>query len=267
MRLLRAETLFGSKPLPHAADRFCLQSDRSPRGVRLRRHLIIECCGSGPRPVKDERSSRCNTNAFFVSISRRARASAQSPVCTRRCAPDPASLPPRRDLLGLGPARGPSSTWKWIAFPRDPTGALSSRRHSCWRSRRARSPPPRVFLPRRRPTCSVGTSGRAWVRPGGDPGPLDRCLLLTDFVFKDDRLTSRRTSHLMFPHDARARGFTPQCPLRRAAGWRRGVVSLDGRSRRRTSDAPSLAGFPGGTMSTGVGPRSHNDLRSKNPRA
>jgi hypothetical protein len=24
-----------------------------------------------------------------------------------------------------------SSTWKWIAFPRDPTGALSSRRHSC----------------------------------------------------------------------------------------------------------------------------------------
>jgi hypothetical protein len=79
------------------------------------------------------------------------------------------------------------------------------------------------------------------------------------------RLGARRI--VMFPHDARARGFTPQCPLRRAVGWRRGVVSLDGRSRRRTSDAPSLAGFPGGTMSTGVGPRSHNDLRSKNPRA
>jgi hypothetical protein len=38
-----------------------------------------------------------------VSISRRARASAQSLVCTKLCAPDPASLPPRRDLLGLGP--------------------------------------------------------------------------------------------------------------------------------------------------------------------
>jgi hypothetical protein len=131
------------------------------------------------------------------------------------------------------------------------------------RSRRARSPPPRVSLPRRRPTFSRWGSGRAWVRPGGDPGPLDRCLQLTDFVFKDDRLTSRHTSHRLFPHDARARGFTPQRPLRRAVGRRQGVVSLGFRSRRRTSDAPSPAGSPGGTMSTGVGPRSACDLRSK----
>jgi hypothetical protein len=42
-----------------------------------------------------------------VSISRRARASAQSLVCTKLCAPDPDSLPPRRDLLGLGLFRDP----------------------------------------------------------------------------------------------------------------------------------------------------------------
>jgi len=68
------------------------------------------------------------------------------------------------------------------------------------------------------------------------------------------RLGTRRI--VMFPHDARGRGFTPQRPLRRADGSRRGVVFLDGRSRRRTSDAPSPAGVPGGAMSTGVGPRS-----------
>lgn len=44
---------------------------------------------------------------------------------------DPASLPPRRDLLGLGPSPVLSSTWQWIAFPRDPAGALRARRHSC----------------------------------------------------------------------------------------------------------------------------------------
>jgi len=43
---------------------------------------------------------------------------------------DPASLPSRRDLLGPDLVRGPLSTWQWIAFPRDPTGALFTRRHS-----------------------------------------------------------------------------------------------------------------------------------------
>jgi hypothetical protein len=135
---------------------------------------------------------------------------------------DPASLPPRRDLLGLGPSPVLSSTWQWIAFPRDPTGALRARRHSLRGSRRARSPSPRVVTPwGAQRVYSLG-SGRAWVRPGGDPGPLDRCLLLTDVVFKDDRpcLGARRIG--MFPHDARARGFTPQYPLRRTVGSRSG---------------------------------------------
>ena len=214
--------------------------------------------------MKDERPSVCSTNAFFVSISRRARASAQVLVCTRFLRSGsgfaPATSRPfgsrtsPRSFFDLAADRVPARSYRRSL----PTTSLVS-----GRSRRARSPPPRVSLPRRRPTFFRWGSGRAWVRPGGDPGPLDRCLQLTDFVFKDDRLTSRHTSHRLFPHDARARGFTPQCPLRRAVGRRQGVVSLGFRSRRRTSDAPSPAGSPGGTMSTGVGPRSACDLRSK----
>lgn len=61
----------------------------------------------------------------------------------------------------------------------------------------------------------------------------------------------------MFPHDARARGFTPQCPLRRTAGSRSGCcLPQETTIQWRTSDAPSPAGFPGGAMSTDVGPRS-----------
>lgn len=155
-----------------------------------------------------------------------------------------------------------SSTWQWIAFPRDPTGALRSRRHSC-------SDPgelghlPEGCSPWGAQTRWLGTSERAWVRPGGDPGPFDRCLLLTDVVFKDDRPTSRHTSHRLFPRDTRACGFTPQGPLRRTVGSRQGVVFPSRRFRRRTSDAPSLAGSPGGTQCPSASARDRSrDLRS-----
>jgi hypothetical protein len=96
--------------------------------------------------VKDERPSRCSTNAFFVSISRRARASAQVFVFTMLCALDPASLPPRRDLSGLGPSSrsflrlGSGSRSRAILPALSPDDVTRA-----WRSRRARSPPPRDF--------------------------------------------------------------------------------------------------------------------------
>jgi len=178
-------------------------------GGRLGRHLIVERCGSYAPPVKERPTRRCNAERLLrVDLAARAR-EAQCFVCTNApfsrvhilsdaLCTDPASLPPRRDLLGLGPYPVRSSTWQWTAFPRDPTGALRARRHSC------SDPGELGHLPAGhyslgRPPPWRGTSGRAWERPGGDPGPFDRCLLLTDVVFKDDRLTSRHTSHRHVP--------------------------------------------------------------------
>jgi len=111
-------------------------------------------------------------------------------------------------------------------------------------------------------------SGRAWVRPGGDPGPLDRCLLLTDVVFKDDRPTSRRTSHRYVPTRCESLRFHAACPLRRTVGPRSGCCLPRPPFRRRTSDAPSPAGFPGRAMSAGVGPRSlaRSQVETRKPR-
>jgi hypothetical protein len=54
----------------------------------------------------------------------------------------------------------------------------------------------------------------AWVRPGGDPGPFDRCLLLTDVVFKDEApsLGKRR---IVVSHAMRERSVSRRaCSLR-----------------------------------------------------
>lgn len=219
--------------------------------------------------MKEQCSSRCSTNVFSrVDLARALRvrlsfARRHRSHDARRS--DPASLPPRRDLLGPNLVRGPLSTWQWIAFPRDPTGALFPRRHSCERSRRARSPPPKVFPPSTAPSTLAGASGRAWVRPDGDPGPLDRCLQLTDSVFKDDRPMSRRTSHRHVPtryeslriHAAAltsvSRSIAPGCCLPQPP------------IHRRPSDAPSPAGVLGGAHCP---PTSARDLAisGRNPR-
>jgi hypothetical protein len=214
--------------------------------------------------VKDEHPSRCSTNAFSSCRSRGARASAQVLVCTRSLRSGSGFAPTTSRPFGsrtsprsgfdLAADRVPARSYRRSL----PTTSLVS-----GRSRRARSPPPRVSLPRRRPTCLVGAPGARGCGPAATP-VLSTDVCSSRILFsKTIASKSRHTSHRLFPHDARARGFTPQRPLRRAAGRRQGVVSLGFRSRRRTSDAPSPAGSPGGTMSTGVGPRSACDLRSK----
>jgi hypothetical protein len=156
------------------------------------------------------------------------------------------------DLFGVR-----SSTWQWIAFPRDRTGALFSRRHSF------EDPGELGHLPCR------GAQLRGLRLPDTRGcGPAATPVLSTDVCCSRILFSKTIASSLgarriaMFPRDTRARGFTPQRPLRRTDRSRRGVVYPSRRFGRRTSDAPSLAGSPGGALSTGVGPRSC-DLRSK----
>jgi len=172
----------------------------------------------GPPPVKEKCSSRCSTNVFSrVDLARALRvrlsfARRHRSHDARRS--DPASLPPRRDLLGPNLVRGPLSTWQWIAFPRDPTGALFPRRHSCERSRRARSPPPKVFLLRRRPARWLGLPGARGCGPMATP-VLSTDVCSSRILFSKTiapSLGARRIA--MFPRDTRACGFTPQRSLR-----------------------------------------------------
>jgi hypothetical protein len=121
----------------------------------------------------------------------------------------------------------------WIAFPRDPTGACPARRSLVRGARRARPPP---LVPHGTASAFpvlVGTAGLATLqgaqrvalglpgtrgaRPGGDPGPFDRCLLLTDSVLKElseMMPKSRCTPQRLFPRAGGAPGFTPLSPLR-----------------------------------------------------
>jgi len=109
MWLPRAEPFRLEALFPCFDGRFRFRSDRSARGGRLGRHLIVERCGSYGAPVKERRTGRCNADVFFVSISRRARARRKSFRLHERTVftsatlsdamrMDPASLPPRRDL-------------------------------------------------------------------------------------------------------------------------------------------------------------------------
>jgi hypothetical protein len=88
---------------------------------------------------------------------------------------------------------GSFSTRQWIAFPRDPSDALPARRHSCGDlgelGRLLSRGVQRVALELR------GRVGASRWRPRS----IDRCLQLTDVVFKDDRPKSRRTSHRHVP--------------------------------------------------------------------
>jgi hypothetical protein len=82
------------------------------------------------------------------------------------------------------------------------------------RSRRARSPPPRVFLPRRRPARWLGLPGARGSGPAATP-VLSTDVCSSRILFSKTiapRLGARRIA--MFPRDARACGFTPQRSLR-----------------------------------------------------
>jgi hypothetical protein len=184
--------------------------------------------------VKEKRTGRCRARVFFVSISRRARARRSSSFarthCFHECHPlgcsgspdklrmDPASLPPRRDLLGLEPSPALSSTWQWIAFPRDPTGALRARRHSCSDPGELGHLP--AGLTSRRTFVPGRTARWLWLPGARGSGPAATPVLSTD-VCCSRMLFSKTIAHVsahvasLFPHDARARGSTPQCPLRR----------------------------------------------------
>jgi hypothetical protein len=103
----------------------------------------------------------------------------------------------------------------------------------------------------------------AWERPGGDPGPsTDVCssrMLFSKTIAP--RLGARRI--IGFPRDARARGFTPQCPLRRAVRSRSKHCPLRSRLVRRTSDTPSPRASPA-ELCPPVSARDRSrDLRSK----
>lgn len=177
-------------PLPALRIRspFRVRIVRLGRG-RLRRHLIVERCGSCVPPVKKRYPSRCSTDAFSrVDLAARARGA--SFVCTMLCARIRFRSHRAASLSGLGPILGPSFGSAADRVPCDPTGALSARRHPCEDPGELGRPPLGSFS-RGAPSTSAGTSGHAWVRPGGDPGLFDRCQLLTDVVFKDDRPKSR----------------------------------------------------------------------------
>ena len=153
-----------------------------------------------------------------------------------------------------------SSTRQRIAFPRDPSDALSVRRHSFGDLGELGH-----FLSRG--VQHVGwSSGHAWVRPGSDPGPsTDVCssrMLFSKTIAPS--LGARRIA--MFPRDARACGSTPQCPLRRTDRSRLEAFSASCPSERRTSDTSSPRASPAELVSTGVGPRSLSRSQVENPR-
>jgi hypothetical protein len=91
---------------------------------------------------------------------------------------------------------------------------------------------------------ALGLPGTRGARPGGDPGPFDRCLLLTDSVLKElsemmpkSRCTPQRMSHALgeLPvHAVRARFGEP------ARGPERCLLRYP--PCRRTSDASSPRG-------------------------
>lgn len=143
---------------------------------------------------------------------------------------------------------------------RDPARSFRRSLHSTsleQRSRRAR-PPPLARCPARRAGAPARVGASRW-----RPRSIDRCLQLTDVVFKDDRPTSWRTSHQRFPRDARACGFTPQRPLRRAERSRSKHCPLRSRIERRTSDTPSPRASPA-ELCPPVSARDRlRDLRSK----
>jgi hypothetical protein len=112
-----------------------------------------------------------------------------------------------------------------------------------------------------RPACfSLELPSSRGAELGGDPGPFDRCLLLTDSVFRDDS-SSLDTRCIAFPTRYRSLRFTPRWPASASRPTSRSVFF----SGLRPVGVPLMprrpAGFPGGAASTGVGPRSRKRPR------
>jgi hypothetical protein len=171
MRLPRAGSPPARGPLP--ALRIASVSRaivRLGRG-RLRRHLIIERCGPFDPPLTEDRASHCSANAFSrVDLAARAREGAVRSF-SRCSALAPDSPPPRRRPFG------PRTSHRAV-LPR--LGSVSrshailpalsfGRRHSFRRSRRARTPLFRVFLPAERPARWLGPSGPRGCGPAATP--------------------------------------------------------------------------------------------------
>lgn len=185
-----------------------------------------------------------------MSISRRARASAQC-VSFARCSALVDRIHPHHvaifGICGSSPrplVRLGSGSLSLAILP----ARSLARRHSCGD-----------------PGGLGHLSGSAWARSGGDPGPLDRCLLLTDVVFKDDASVSAHVAS-SFPTRCESRRFHASDSLRRSGRSRWSVVL----SRRRSAGVPLMPrrprARPGRAMSAGVGPRSQA-ISGRNPKA
>lgn len=259
------EDLRFATPAPFGSERALLRPRRllsyRSRGARARVGF-----GFSWRDDRLRDSSPCSLSAWFPDSL-----PARTP-CAARAAP---GCPERRSR--------DVETERAIAFPRDPTGACLTRRVTRVRARRARPPPfaPRgaasPVAPRgaASPSSACGISretppsgssdsrrfeddasgrqrcfaldppGPRGAGPGGDPGPIDRCLLLTDSVFRDDSpsLDERR---IAFPTRCGSPRFTPP--------WLTSAIRPTCRSvffsERRPAGVPLMprrpAGFPGG---------------------
>lgn len=240
----------GSLPLPERS--FASEKDVSD----VTHHLEPAPARRSGEGAANERSAQ---SVFFVSISRRARASTLGTVF--QAIPRvwfPASLPrrahrarrvdrvPARSCRGL-PAHDVHSCVELGEL--GPLPAASIRR------RRALS----VFALRL--PCTRGA------RLGGDPGPFDRCLLLTDSIFKDETpsLDARRTARPHAMRELSVHAAEPTSASRPTVAER---CLLRPPFCRRTSDAPSPRGLPrrSAAASTGVGPRTRMLFRARDLR-
>lgn len=184
------------------------------------------------------RANVCGSDVFFVSISWRARTSLRAIHFWYSHVVSGFTL--HRAL--------PISSGFWrdkpIAFPFycfcDRPDLASARRHSSEGSGELGRLP-----------CFQGAQRVHWdlaglrgARPDGDPGPFDRCLQLTDSVFKNDRphVSAHSASHVPTRHGSHR--FTPMISLRRAGCRSTERFLLRNRRYRRTSDTSSLRGLP-----------------------
>lgn len=208
--------------------------------------------------MKELRTSR-SAQASSSCRSRGARARARSEPFSG----DPSRLvsgfaPPPRPLGSSGRSRSRA------ILPR----LACTRRSLVRRARRARSPPRCVCsTPRGAQRFALRLPCTRGARLGGDPGPFDRCLLLTDSIFKDETpsLDARRTARPHAMRELSVHAAEPTSASRPTVAER---CLLRPPFCRRTSDAPSPRGLPrrSAAASTGVGPRTRMLFRARDLR-
>lgn len=228
MRLPRAGTHPARRPAPVL--RIASVSGaivRLGRG-RLGRHPPSRTTLRSPAPVRERRTPRSPGALYRVDLAARARARSNRLHGPERLV---SGFAPRQDPFGLT-----STPRSRAALP----SCASVRRHSCGDLGELGLLP---FQGAQR--VALGLPGTRGARPGGDPGPSDRCLLLTDSGFKDDRPKSRRTPHRTSPRDAGAPGSRRRAHFGEPTDRSRSVFF----SERRSAGVPLMprrsAGFPG----------------------